>query len=71
MTDPGRSYDSYAEFCLKIASRTPDRNSRVVLREMAAEWLKLWSTGTVPRSERLEGHALNPDGHAPDKDLTT
>lgn len=34
-------YESYAQHCLKLASQVPDRDSRLILREMAAEWLKL------------------------------
>ena len=34
-------YESYAEHCLRIAAQIPDRESRVLQREMAAEWLKL------------------------------
>jgi hypothetical protein len=34
-------YESYARHCLTLASQTPDRASRLLLREMAAEWLKL------------------------------
>ena len=31
----------YAEHCLAMAKLPRDQKSRVVLREMAAEWLKL------------------------------
>ena len=34
-------YETYARHCLTLASQTPDRQSRLILREMAAEWLKL------------------------------
>jgi hypothetical protein len=34
-------YVSYAECCVKLARQTNDRESRAVLREMAAEWLRL------------------------------
>jgi hypothetical protein len=34
-------YQIYAEHCLKVAAIIPDRESRVLQREMAAEWLKL------------------------------
>jgi hypothetical protein len=34
-------YVRYAEHCLEMAKIAPDQESRVVLREMAAEWLKL------------------------------
>ncbi len=38
---PGNDYDSYAQFCLKLAAQTQDRPSRLMLREMAAQWLNL------------------------------
>jgi hypothetical protein len=34
-------YERYAEYCLKAAPLATDREVRVILREMAAEWLKL------------------------------
>ncbi|CAN5351771.1 hypothetical protein BH11PSE4_BH11PSE4_21050 [soil metagenome] len=34
-------YETYAKHCLTLAAQTPDRASRLLLREMAAEWLKL------------------------------
>jgi hypothetical protein len=34
-------YQVYAEHCVRTAAMIPDRESRVLLREMAAEWLKL------------------------------
>ena len=34
-------YVSYAEFCLTLAKGTSDRDTRIMLREMAAEWLVL------------------------------
>jgi hypothetical protein len=34
-------YVGYAEYCVKLARQTDDRDARVVLREMAAEWLRL------------------------------
>jgi hypothetical protein len=34
-------YEQYAQYCLRLAAQSPDRDSRVMLREMAAEWLKL------------------------------
>jgi hypothetical protein len=34
-------YIGYAEHCLKLAGETSDRELRVILREMAAEWLRL------------------------------
>ena len=34
-------YVRYAKHCLKIAEKLPEQASRILLREMAAEWLKL------------------------------
>lgn len=41
MPSPMDKYESYAEHCLKSVKLVPDRESRVLLREMAAELLKL------------------------------
>jgi len=35
------AYKRYARGCLKLADLISDRQSRTLLREMAAEWLKL------------------------------
>jgi hypothetical protein len=34
-------YIAYAEHCLKLVRSVGERESRVVLREMAADWLNL------------------------------
>jgi hypothetical protein len=34
-------YVGYAEHCVKLARQTNDWESRKILREMAAEWLRL------------------------------
>jgi hypothetical protein len=34
-------YVAFATHCLQMAKATTDRESRAILREMAAEWLKL------------------------------
>jgi hypothetical protein len=34
-------YTHYAECCLKMAKQNLEHDSRIVLRDMAAEWLKL------------------------------
>ena len=39
--DKREQYVGYATHCLKLAKATADRESRAVLKEMAAEWLKL------------------------------
>ncbi|MDF3810719.1 MULTISPECIES: hypothetical protein [Rhodopseudomonas] len=38
-------YVDYAEHCLKLAKESTDRESRVILREMVAEWLRLSEVG--------------------------
>ena len=37
-------YVSYAEHSVKLARQTNDQESRRILREMAAEWLRLVDT---------------------------
>jgi hypothetical protein len=39
--DNHKEYALYAEHCLKIARIASDHKSRIIQREMAAEWLKL------------------------------
>lgn len=39
--DEHEEYSLYAVHCLKMASIAPDQKSRIIQREMAAEWLKL------------------------------
>jgi hypothetical protein len=34
-------YVDFANHCLRLATSTDDRQSRVILREMAAQWLEL------------------------------
>jgi hypothetical protein len=34
-------YANYAKHCLETARKIPDRESRLIHREMAAEWFKL------------------------------
>jgi hypothetical protein len=34
-------YVGYANHCLQLAKAATDQESRTILREMAAEWLKL------------------------------
>ena len=49
-------YETYARHCLTLVSQTADRASRLMLREMAAEWLRL----AIPRG--LDGETMD---HAP------
>lgn len=37
-------YVEYAEYCVRLAKRTDDPESREILRSMATEWLKLADT---------------------------
>jgi hypothetical protein len=39
--DKGEQYVHFATHCLQLAKVAQDRESRALLREMAAEWLKL------------------------------
>jgi hypothetical protein len=39
--DDADEYIDYAKRCLKMADRLTERESRLILREMAAEWIKL------------------------------
>jgi hypothetical protein len=39
--DKREQYVAFATHCLQLATVEADRQSRAVLREMAAEWLKL------------------------------
>ena len=61
--DQSTDYQSYARFCLKLASQMPDRNSRLVLREMAAQWLQLSDAGdrAPQRHDGFDGHGTRSD----------
>jgi hypothetical protein len=39
--DKAIEYANYARHCLNIVKKIPDQASRIVHREMAAEWFKL------------------------------
>jgi hypothetical protein len=39
--DKREQYVDYATYCLQLAKVTTDQESRAILKEMAAEWLKL------------------------------
>jgi hypothetical protein len=39
--DDRERYVGYATYCLQLPKATADRESSTVLKEMAAEWLKL------------------------------
>jgi hypothetical protein len=40
MTTP-EDYERYADYCLNAAHQLADQETRRILREMAAEWLRL------------------------------
>jgi hypothetical protein len=40
-TEKQTRYVDYTEFCLKLAKEAKDQDTRVLLREMATEWLRL------------------------------
>ena len=51
-------YRAYALFCVDLAKTCPERDSRVVLREMAAEWLRLADTvSNAPTNEAVSRQA--------------
>jgi hypothetical protein len=58
--DKAMEYVNYAKHCLKIVRTIPDQESRIVHREMAAEWMKLAgqsATDDVERGRRANGPA--------------
>jgi hypothetical protein len=48
--DKHEEYSLYAEQCLKMARIASDQKSRIIQREMAAEWLKL--ADAIPSNSR-------------------
>jgi hypothetical protein len=44
--DKAMEYATYAKHCLETARKIPDRESRVIHREMAAEWFNLANQGS-------------------------
>jgi hypothetical protein len=55
--DSEQEYLRNAEICVKLAGTVTDRKSRIMLREMAAAWLKL--VETEPRRQ-VDGVDLSP-----------
>jgi hypothetical protein len=53
-SDTAIEYANYGRHCLKVARELPDQDSRMLHREMAAEWFKLADQaareGPAPRS---------------------
>jgi hypothetical protein len=58
--DRAMLYASYAEICLKAATILPDRGTRVVHREMAAEWLMLAEQATTSDPAQIAGQTTRP-----------
>jgi hypothetical protein len=50
--DKSAEFEAYAEHCLKTLRHIPDRETRVMLREMAAEWLNLAAAIPAKRGAR-------------------
>jgi hypothetical protein len=51
-------YTRYAEHCLKMAKVATDRRSRIIQRQMAAEWLRL--AGAVSSNGRSSSMHTEP-----------
>ena len=45
-----KDYARYAAQCLDLVTVVPDQKSRIILREMAAEWIKLADV-VIPQSK--------------------
>ena len=52
--DKRAAFEAYAEHCLKTLRHVPDRKNRLLLREMAAEWLNL--AAAVSPANESAGH---------------
>jgi hypothetical protein len=52
--DNRKDYPSYAEKCLEMATIAPERQARMIQREMAAEWLKLAETFNYDPYENIK-----------------
>ena len=60
--DKHQEYTLYAEHCLKMVAIATDQESRIIQREMAAEWLNLPAVRAIVcfhRGHSLERHALS------------
>jgi hypothetical protein len=58
-------YADYARHCLKIVARIPDQESRIIHREMAAEWFKLADQAAAEAGmpDAAEDHAKKTGRH--------
>jgi hypothetical protein len=45
--DKAIEYVNYAKHCVKVARIMADRESRMAMREMAGEWMKLASQSAI------------------------
>jgi hypothetical protein len=54
-TSKADEYVGYAKHCLKIAEILPEQASRILLREMGAEWIKLAHAMTNTQSGKKRG----------------
>ena len=55
-SDKAMEYSDYARHCLKIVMKIPDQASRVIHREMAAEWFKLADQAAADAAPLVSGH---------------
>jgi hypothetical protein len=53
--DKAVEYERYAKHCLKASKMLPNRESRILHREMAAEWIKLALAMTDTRTGKKSG----------------
>ena len=63
-SDKHEEYARYATCCLEMTAVAKDHDARVILREMAAEWLKLAEVfESVEALERFGGSSPKPLSH--------
>jgi hypothetical protein len=54
-TSKADEYLHYAKQCLEIAEKLPRQASRILLREMGAEWIKLAQAMTDTQTSKRRG----------------
>jgi hypothetical protein len=52
--DKRKEYARYARYCLNMVAAATDQESRVIQREMAAEWLKLAESVRRPGPTQMQ-----------------
>jgi hypothetical protein len=52
--DKRKEYARYARYCLNMGAAATDQESRVIQREMAAEWLKLAESVRRPGPTQMQ-----------------